>query len=110
MRAGDAWKFLPERTIDRKAQITELVIGEDLRADALNGLPVQGEGSRLVVLEVRVKPRQVTDLVRLAVFAVADLVALVAEALPHFHEVPGAVDELHLAAAPGSFRLVTIQM
>ena len=58
-----------------------------------------GEDPRLAVLEVAVDAGDLADLVGLAVVAVADLVALVAQALAHLDEEAAGVDELDLAFA-----------
>ena len=67
----------------------------------LRSISIRGEGARFAVLEVAVDLGDVPDLVRFALVPVADLVALVAEALFHFCVELASVDELYLALAPG---------
>jgi hypothetical protein len=61
------------------------------------------------VLEIAIEAGQHGDVVGRAIAAVADALALVAEAFFHLPGELGAVDELNLAGALGGLRLVTIQ-
>ena len=112
-QAGDPFRGRREaeaqRAFDGDLAEAEVGVVEHLADDALalDRLPGDriflGEGPGLAVPEAAEDAGEVPDLVGLAppVRGVAELVALVAEALRHLHEEAAGVDELDLALAPG---------
>ena len=103
MRSGVASKFMRKGrstvTLRKPNSRFSKMSGDDARL----GLAVDRHLGRLAVPVVAVDAGEMPDLL------LADLVALVVEALLHLLEEAGAVDELHLAAPLRGLRFVTSQ-